>query len=312
MGIHFAPGRQDALYRHWAAASREIVLACDPAGRIIQATAAAARLGRGSLESLMGVPLWDCLEPLAPLRLRELFGQAIADGHRTDWIEVELSSQPRSRRWYELRLDPVLLGEGHLPSAICILRSIAERRELEREAFAAAMTDQLTGFTNRAAFLAMLDHLARQGTSGCLMLIDLDRFRAINLRFGHEAGDRLLTTFSDLLRRMTRSRHILSRIDGESFAVIMPGEQLAAGSDLGQAICSALAEIACDALPGELPFTASIGVVALERDRDATLRAAELAVTEAKARGRARVAVCGPRRLRLPWAWRTRFSGGAE
>ncbi|MCZ8324315.1 MAG: GGDEF domain-containing protein [Sphingomonadaceae bacterium] len=311
MGIHFAPSRQDALYRHWAAASREIVLACDPAGRIIQATPAAAQLGGSHQDGLLGLHLWDCLEPLASLRLRELFGQALADGHPTEWIEVELDNQPRSRRWYELRIDPVLLSEGYLPGAVCILRSIAERRELEREAFAAAMTDQLTGFTNRAAFSAMLDHLSLQGVTGCLILIDLDRFRAFNLRYGHAAGDRLLKTFADLLRHLTSAQHILSRIDGESFAVIMPGERLATGTDLGQAVRSALAEIAHHALPGELPFTASIGVVPLEGGRDATLRAAELAVTEAKARGRARVAVYGPGRLRLPWAWRGRSIGAS-
>lgn len=58
-------------------------------------------------------------------------------------------------------------------------------------------------------------------------------------------------------------------------------------------------------MPEELPFTASIGVAALEGNRDATLRAAELAVTEAKARGRGQVATCPPRRLRLSWPWRS-------
>ncbi len=301
MGIHFFPGGQDALYRHWAAASREIVLACDLAGRIIQATAAAARLGRGRAESLHGLPIWECLSPPDARHLQSLYNQAMADGCRTGWIEIELANLPPARRWHELRIDPVLLGDSHLPGAICILRSIAERRELEREAFAAAMTDQLTGFTNRAAFLTMLDHLAHQEVPGCLTLIDLDRFRAINLRHGHEVGDCLLTSFAAMLRRLTSPRHILSRIDGESFAVIMPGEPVATGAELGEAVRSALAEVARDASPGELPFTASVGVAALDRSRDVTLRAAELAVTEAKARGRAQVATCPPGRLRLPW-----------
>lgn len=304
MSIHFAPGGQDAIYRHWAAASREIVLACNVAGQIVQATAAAARLGRGRGENLLGLPLWDCVTPADAPGLRARFEQAVSQGRRTDWIEVELETPHSGRRWHELRIDPVLLGDGHLPGAVCILRSIAERRELEREAFVAAMTDQLTGFTNRAAFVAMLNHLARQQAPGCLVLIDLDRFSAINLRYGHDAGDRLLTNFAALLRDLTRPRHILSRIDGESFAVIMPGEHMDAGLGLGERLRSALAEIAEDAQAGELPFTASIGVTALEGDSDATLRAAELAVTEAKARGRGRVATCPPRRLRLPWQWR--------
>jgi diguanylate cyclase (GGDEF)-like protein/PAS domain S-box-containing protein len=302
MGVHFVPGGHDALYRLWAGASQEIALACDAKGRVSEASAAIARLGWRDGAGLIGRPLWDLATGSAQEPMRAAFERAIRRGRRSNWVEVTLAGRDGSPLWYELRLEPLVMGPGHLLGAVCLLRPIDERRRLERQAFAAAMTDQLTGLTNRTAFVAMLDHLAQEQVQGWLLLTDLDRFRAINLRHGHAAGDRLLASFADLLRRLTQPQHILSRIDGETFAILLPGEAETAARAIGEAIRTALDEVAEGAMPGELPFTASIGLAPLGPNSDAALREAELAVTEAKARGRARLA-SSPARLRLPWRW---------
>lgn len=296
MGVHFVPRGDGMLLRLWAGVSSEIALACDRQGRVTELC--------GILPGdPIGRPVWDLAAPRQREQLREAYAAALVHDRRSDWIELALRGSSGAREWYELRIDPVMLGPDHSLGAICVLRSIAERRQLEREAFAAAMTDRLTGFTNRTAFMAMLAHLADQDTSGALALVDLDRFRAFNLRHGHAAGDRLLVSFAGLLRQVTRPEHILSRTDGETFAVIMPGADLAEARATAGAITGALAEVAIGAQRGELPFTASIGLALLGPDNDTSLRCAELAVTDAKARGRARVGLC-PARLRLPWSWR--------
>lgn len=296
MGVHFVPRGDGVLLRLWAGVSSEIALACDRQGRITELCGA---LPGGAVGQL----LWDLAPPRQREPLQRAYAAALAQDRRSDWIEVALRQPDGARAWYELRIDPVTLGPDHSLGAICVLRSIAERRRLEREAFAAAMTDPLTGFTNRTAFMAMLAHLAEQDAPGALALVDLDRFRAFNLRYGHAAGDRLLVSFAGLLRQVTRPEHILSRTDGETFAVIMPGANLGQARITAGAITGALAEVALGAQRGELPFTASIGLALLGPDSDASLRSAELAVTDAKARGRARVGLCPPR-LRLPWTWR--------
>ena len=303
MGVHFMPDGRDTLHRLWAGASSEVALACDAAGLVTVASATIRRLGRRDDREVLGRPLWSLTRHDHADRVRNMFARTLRSGRRSDWIEVVLPGPNEAPRWFDLRIDPVALGPEHLPGALCVLRSCAERRRLERAAFAAAMTDPLTGFTNRMAFLTMLDHLAEQSAEGCLLLIDLDHFQAINFRHGHAAGDRLLVSFAALLRRLTCSQHILSRIDGETFAVTMPGSALADGLAIGEEVRSALAGIGTAAARDELPFTASIGLVALGPDSDETLRFAELAVTEAQARGRARIATCPPSRLRLPWRW---------
>lgn len=296
MGVHFVPRGDSVLLRLWAGVSSEIALACDRQGRITDL--------RGPLPSgVVGRILWDLAPANQRERLREVFASAVARDCTSEWAELAVRGPDGRREWYELRVDPVALGPDHSLGAICLLRSIAERRRLEREAFAAAMTDPLTGFTNRTAFMAMLAHLAEQGSAGALALVDLDRFRAFNLRHGHAAGDRLLVSFAGLLRQVTRPEHILSRTDGETFAIIMPGADLDEARVTAGAITGALAEVGLGARRGELPFTASIGLGLLGPDSDLCLRSVELAVTDAKARGRARIGLCPPR-LRLPWTWR--------
>lgn len=304
MGVHFVPDGQGTLYRHWARASSEIVLACDGTGAITAASAAIRNLGWTSEEAVVGLPLWALAADDSAPALRKALRSALRSQSASTRIELRLRCGNGAMEWFELQIDPLVPGLGDLSGAVCIMRSLAERRRLEREAFAATMTDPLTGFTNRAACVAMLDHLAQQHCTGSLVLIDLDRFRAFNLRHGHAAGDRLLVSFADLLRQLTGTQHLLSRINGEAFAVIMPGEDVTSAVALGEEIGLALAEVAIDAGPDELPFTASIGVAPLGFTSDESLRAAELAVTEAKARGRARVATASERIRRLSWLWR--------
>lgn len=293
MGVHFVPRGEGLLMRLWAGVSSEIALACDRAGRITELCGALPG-------AAIGLPLWELAIPGQRERLRRAFAAALAQEQQSDWIELALPGAASGPEWFELRIDPVMLGPDHGLGAVCIARSIEQRRRLEREAFAAAMTDPLTGFTNRTAFTAMLAHLADHAVPGCIALVDLDRFRAFNLRHGHAAGDRLLVSFARLLRQVTQPQHILSRVDGETFAVIMPGAGLGEAHASGAAITAALAEVALGAQQGELPFSASIGIAQIGQDADVALRTAELAVTEAKALGRARVSACPPRLRVLP------------
>ena len=102
------------------------------------------------------------------------------------------------------------------------MRCIEERRSFESRLFAATMTDTLTGLTNRRAFVAMLRHLVAHGARGSVAMFDIDHFRALNLRHGQSAGDEVLAGFAQLLRTLTRPDDIISRVGGESFAVLMP------------------------------------------------------------------------------------------
>lgn len=90
-----------------------------------------------------------------------------------------------------------------------------------------SVTDELTGLLNRRGFSDRLQNALaaakRQGPTGALLLIDLDKFKAVNDTYGHMAGDALLVTVARILQSRTRETDSIARLGGDEFAVIMPG-----------------------------------------------------------------------------------------
>ncbi|MEO9903253.1 GGDEF domain-containing protein [Nisaea sp.] len=90
-----------------------------------------------------------------------------------------------------------------------------------------SVTDELTGLLNRRGFSDRLQNALaaskRQGLTGALLLIDLDKFKAVNDTYGHTAGDALLVTVARILQSRTRETDSIARLGGDEFAVIMPG-----------------------------------------------------------------------------------------
>jgi len=89
-----------------------------------------------------------------------------------------------------------------------------------------SMTDELTGLLNRRGFRGQvtktLAQARRQDHGGVLMLIDLDRFKAVNDRFGHAAGDLVLTSVASVLQNFVRETDTVARLGGDEFAILMP------------------------------------------------------------------------------------------
>lgn len=114
------------------------------------------------------------------------------------------------------------------------LRNLAERQALlerrDAELSVLAATDDLTGLLNRGAFRARVEEvLGEVGATACLLAIDLDRFKLVNDRFGHAAGDAALVHLARLLERHLRPADIVARLGGDEFMVLLPN------IDLGQA-----------------------------------------------------------------------------
>jgi diguanylate cyclase (GGDEF)-like protein/PAS domain S-box-containing protein len=279
-----SPGECSALYRLVAASPTDLVVKTDRRGRIVHATPASASLGLAFAGDPVGRHLLELIhESYADIVLAE-HCLALAGSRGSGWIELLAVTQDGGQQWMELKLGGVPGGDGVLG----IMRSIEDRRALENRLFVAAMTDGLTGLTNRSAFTRMLAHLVETGAPGHLALFDLDHFRTINLRHGHSGGDRVLVAFARLLRTLLRADDILSRIDGGTFGVLLPeASQREANAACGRVI-EAMGEMGATAVGGHR-FSASAGVAPFVRSADRTLREAELALLAAKAHGRARV-----------------------
>lgn len=160
-----------------------------------------------------------------------------------------------------------------------------------------ASRDALTGLLNRGEFMHQAQQRLRAnldaGICSAIVMADLDRFKAINDRFGHDAGDRVIRAFSDACRSTMRTADLVGRYGGEEFAMLLTGVDSDEGVRIADRINTALA--ASTSLPNGVPApTASFGVVDTQMPNASLqrlIREADGALYEAKAAGRNRALV---------------------
>lgn len=154
-----------------------------------------------------------------------------------------------------------------------------------------AILDPLTGLLNRHALaprfveLSVQARVTRQPV--CLMLCDVDNFKAINDGHGHDRGDAVLRDIAYALRKQLRSFELVYRLGGEEFLVVLPGVDLAKGMDVAERLRGAVEQ----ASPAGIPITISLGVSAArgeQVDYDTLFKAADTALYAAKRAGRNR------------------------
>jgi diguanylate cyclase (GGDEF)-like protein len=158
------------------------------------------------------------------------------------------------------------------------------------------LTDPLTGARNRLALTERLEaeilRHRRYGTPLALAMIDVDRFKEYNDRFGHVAGDEVLREIVQLLLRSARTTDVIARFGGEEFAVVLP-ETTAEGA---AAVAERLREAVAGAPWPLTPVTISVGVAGVEeghREAEFLVAAADRALYAAKEAGRNRVCALG-------------------
>lgn len=157
-----------------------------------------------------------------------------------------------------------------------------------------AAQDDLTGLANRRATIAALERdvarAVRTGQPLALMMLDVDHFKQVNDRWGHQAGDAVLRSVADVLRQRLRAQDIVGRYGGEEFLLVLPDTTREGAHQLALQLCAAVQAAPCAWGKEAIPVTVSIGVFGgcLERDvhGDQLLQAADSALYRAKAAGR--------------------------
>lgn len=163
-----------------------------------------------------------------------------------------------------------------------------------------AVTDELTGLANRRSFLETLETELRRaqrfGSPLGLVFADLDNFKLVNDRFGHQAGDDVLRAFGAVLQGRIREIDLAARLGGEEFAVLLPETDATGSRALAEDLRAAVAGLVIESGPHAIRVTASFGVAAFpETDgADELMTAADLALYSAKRQGKNRVIAVGP------------------
>jgi diguanylate cyclase (GGDEF)-like protein len=190
--------------------------------------------------------------------------------------------------------DQVEAAASLAAQVVVALDNARLHRLVERQ----AMVDSLTGLANRRSLEETLRlELARAGRFGdtvSVVLADLDKFKAVNDRFGHAAGDEVLKAFAAALRETVRESDVAGRWGGEEFALVLSGTDAEGGARLAERARSSLEGTAVRMPDGTLlHVTASFGVASFPESRELgeLLAAADSALYEAKREGRNRVVV---------------------
>jgi diguanylate cyclase (GGDEF)-like protein/PAS domain S-box-containing protein len=265
---------------------------------VIANRAVAADLGHGDPNTLIGKSDLDVHPMPLGRRYYEDDMSVIRGGKALIDYEEYVIRPDGTQLWLSTSKLPLRAPDGTIIGLVCSARDVTERRRTEAHIHFLAYHDSLTGLPNRAQFerdLAALAAWAAEGTPATLVLIDLDRFKHINDTLGHVAGDDLLRQLANRLFQLVGPAGTLARVGGDEFAILLSGP--AAGA--AESMCAAIQ------LQFGRPFrlfddpafiTASFGIAPWQPGSDAfsMLREADIALYEAKARGRGRWQLFAP------------------
>lgn len=177
---------------------------------------------------------------------------------------------------------------------VIVIEDVTEQRRLEKSISYMAHCDVLTGLANRAAVVQKIEdaaaHQRRYGHPFSVLMLDLDRFKAVNDTLGHPAGDALLREVATRLKSLLRETDLLGRLGGDEFIIVLTGD-----SDLQQA-ARTLSDRIIDGLSrpfsidgNEVNVGASVGIALAPEhanDPDNLLKMADMALYSVKSTGR--------------------------
>lgn len=304
---HYVSVQQDLTQRVRSERFTELLLASlgegvfgiDPLGRLTSMNQAAlGLLGFPSADGLLGRNAHRLLHPhhedgsafaeddCAIHRVLES-GEAIK-GLRDMFLRAD--GQPLS---VETFVSPLRGLTGEIEGTVVSFRDITEQLELEAQLEYTAQHDHLTGALNRHVFETLFEReharVERQGEPLALMLLDIDHFKAINDRYGHEVGDRVLKSLVQHLSGRLRGGDILTRWGGEEFALLLPDTDLEGALALAEMLRRSVADSALAAGLPRVSISIGVTLVVSGTKRSSVFQQVDEALYQAKHLGRNRV-----------------------
>ncbi|WP_369140413.1 diguanylate cyclase domain-containing protein [Modestobacter versicolor] len=270
--------RSEEDFRGLVEASSDGVAIVDADLRL-EFTSPAARTLLGVLDSAPHPVLLDLLHEEDRPRVRRELTSAV--GEVTPALQLRVlpaGSEPRELEVTHHERP----GSGR---RVLHLRDVTTRRRRERELERMAFTDHLTRLPNRAMLFQEMASLTGATGDRCLLVLDLDGFKAVNDTAGHEAGDLLLVEVARRLQGLLRTEDLVARLGGDEFAVLMAGDEEAA-VEAAQRVVEVLAQ---PYRVGERVFSvgASVGLVRVHPGGgQLAFRQADLALGSAKQAGK--------------------------
>ena len=241
--------------------------------------------------------LADVLPPEMAMWVKAQVAESLASG-QVRVVEYELSAAevgginaavgPQGVQRFEGKIAPLPSLYDGKRAVAWVTRNITRQFELQQRLLRQSETDQLTGLYNRRFFFEHCQQL-RAGDEPCgLIMLDIDHFKQINDRYGHQQGDRALQRFSGCIDALLRADDLFVRSGGEEFLILLPRIDEAGLQQMAEQIRAAV-----EALPADpVAMTVSLGttLVLPEEEINQALARADEWLYRAKRAGRNRVA----------------------
>jgi len=270
----------------------DAILVIGDTGRVMYASPAAGHLFGCDPAELQQFDLtW--VDPDHEEAISEVFRRLRTRPGGVEAADVPIRRTDGTSRWVEVRLTN-LLDNPAVGGHVCNMRDIGERRVAQQQLLHDAQHDAVTRLPNRRLFLDRLDEVLRTTTPDdvvAALFVDVDHFKQINDRLGHETGDHVLVAVANRLSLVVRPNDLVARYGGDEFTVLLVGLTSVDGAfDIADRITTELSQPWC--IDGhELMLSVSVGLaVSHGRGDDAAglLRRADQAMYDAKRNGRAR------------------------
>lgn len=285
-----------ARYQALLNATADAVMIVQPSGLIMASSAANAKWF--DEEAITGRQLSD----IFPADIAgDIVAAAVKATEKNAVVKTDVQLRPEhipvlreqgltETKWVELR------AAAAESEAVIVFRDITAQRRLERQVTSQAQRDPLTGAYNRRALRPVLEQAIAQAQRYdwvcSLMVIDVDHFSNINDTYSWDCGDQILQQLVTSIHGMKRTSDFLARYGDDQFVMFMPETNHEQGLAAGNRVRKLMEEMEIPYAAGDVRFTVSVGVAALngpEDDADNMLRRANENLFVAKQSGSNRV-----------------------
>lgn len=289
--------RSEERFRSLVQNSSDVIAIVRPDGAIQYLTPSIARVFGYHHRELLGRRMTDIVHPEDCEAAEAYLGRLVTEPGVCEPMQCRVLHRDGTWRYAET-IGQQLLDDPNVRGLVLNTRDITEHKLLEEKLRQQAFHDSLSNLPNRALFMDRLDHALRRaerrGHRIALMFLDLDNFKSVNDRFGHQGGDELLISVANRLAATIRPEDTAARLGGDEFTVLL--EDVVGMDDVERVAGRILETLNQPVRIGEhdVTLTASIGIV-FSNDTtetlDTLLHKADVAMYRTKQHGKAGYAI---------------------
>lgn len=239
---------------------RDGVLVTDRNDMLVDYNRAATEMLEGLNSSAIGRPLAQLFLPAGKEAVDYVMNSdpLLSEERELAWnIKGEVS-------YYQVRSSPVQKQDGHLAGRMIMLIDVTERTLLQAKLLQLATIDSLTGIYNRTHFMERSRTLLEEARDSLrpvsIILLDIDFFKSINDRYGHQSGDIALQHIVGVCRQLIREGDIFGRYGGEEFVICLPDTPLQQAAVIAESLRHAIEHSPAYTVSGPINVTSSFGV----------------------------------------------------